>query len=396
MAKRQLEKPTTDKIKKDVFDLKSFKNNNGLNNIIKKKELTWIPFSQPFHDALKIPGMPRGFFTSFRGFSNTGKSTAMYEAVVGCQRIGDLAVIMDTESNWNWEHARNIGVEYNEIYDPETGAVIDYEGDFIFMSSEDLYQRYKTVDYSNGKVGTKALRKTIVIEDIARFMEDCLDMQEEGILPRDLCFLWDSVGSIDGFKSVMSKASNNQWNAGSLEAAFKSLINHRIPSSQMEGKEYTNTFGVVQKIWLDNENKKIKHKGGEAFFYAPRIIIHYGGIMSHSTSKLDAEVTKNGVKYTYKYGIETRVECEKNQVNGIEEKGKLASTPHGYWNPENLNEYKTLHKDFILSHLTKNYTDYNFNSDDEISLSKTEQTFSEEDLSENIIIKKKNEKTSED
>lgn len=366
-------------IEKKSFDLNSFKNKNGMDIKVKKKDITWIPLSDSFYEALKFPGIPRGYFTSFRGFSNTGKSTAMYEAVAGCQKIGDLAVIMETEGNWNWEHARNIGVQFEEIIDEETGEIVDYRGDFIFMSGDDLLQRYANFDYSNGKEGSKPLRGEPIIEDVARFMTELLDAQDAGDLPRDLCFLWDSVGSLNGFKSVMSKANNNQWNAGSQEAAFKALVNHRIPASQTEGKPYTNTFAVVQKIWLDNENKKVKHKGGESFFYSPRIIVHFGGIMSHATEKLSATITKDGVKMDYKFGITTRVECEKNQVNGIEEKGKISSTPHGYWNPDKIEEYKKEHKDYILAHLTKDYSDYNFSADD-ISIESEEGDFSSEDM----------------
>lgn len=367
-------------ISKKSFSLDKFKANNGMDVTVKEKELSWIPLSDSFHEAVKIPGIPRGYFTSFRGFSNTGKSTAIYEAVAGCQKIGDLAVIMETEGNWNWDHARNIGVEFEEVVDEETGEIIDYRGDFIFMSGDDLLQRYANFDYSNGSTKSKALRGEPIIEDVARFITELLDAQDAGDLPRDLCFLWDSVGSLNGFKSVMSKANNNQWNAGSQEAAFKALVNHRIPASRKEGKEYTNTFAVVQKIWLDNENKKVKHKGGESFFYSPRLIIHFGGIMSHATYSLGAQLTKNGVKYEYKYGIETKVECVKNQINGVEEKGKIASTPHGYWNPDKLGDYKKENRDFILSHLTKSYGDFEFN-DLEIELTKEEGDFDKEDLS---------------
>lgn len=350
MAKKAPKKP----VSKANFDLNNFKSNNGFDVSVKEKDLTWIPLSDSFHEALKIPGIPRGYMTSFRGYSNTGKSTAMYEAVVGCQKIGDLAVIIDTETNWNWEHARNIGIEFEEVVDEDTGEIIDYQGDFIFLSGEDLLNKYGKVDYSNGKEGTKYLRNEPVIEDIARVMTDLLDLQANGDLPRNLCFLWDSVGSINGFKSVMSKSNNNQWNAGSMETAFKSLVNHRIPASRREGKEFTNTFAVVQKIWLDNENKVIKHKGGEAFFFAPRIIVHFGGILTHSTVKLKA--TSGGE--TYQFGIETKVRCEKNQVNGVEEHGKLASTPHGYWNPDKIEEYKKEHKEYILQRLNSNYDDF--------------------------------------
>ena len=197
-------KPPKKPIGKKSFDLGKFKKNNGMDIVVKEKELTWVPLSDAFHEALKIPGLARGYFTSFRGYSNTGKSTAIYEAVAGAQKVGDLPVIMETEGNWSWEHARNIGVQFEEVVDEATGEVIDYEGDFIFMNGDDLMKRYQTVDYSNGKVGTKLLRFEPIIEDIARFMTELLDSQEEGDLDRDLCFLWDSVGSLNGFQSVLT------------------------------------------------------------------------------------------------------------------------------------------------------------------------------------------------
>lgn len=366
MAKKTPKKP----VSKGNFNINNFKNNNGFDITIKEKDLTWIPLSDAFHEALKLPGIPRGYFTSFRGYSNTGKSTAIYEAVVGAQQIGDLPVIIETEGNWSWEHAKNIGVQFEEVVDEETGEIIDYRGDFIFMNGDDLLQRYQCFDYSTGKEGTKPLRGEPIIEDVARLMTDLLDLQHNGDLPRNLCFLWDSVGSINGFKSVMSKSSNNQWNAGSMEAAFKSLVNHRIPASRREGKPFINTFAVVQKIWLDNENKVIKHKGGEAFFYSPRIIVHFGGVLSHSTVKLKA--TSGGE--TYQFGVETKVKCEKNQVNGVEEHGKLASTPHGYWNPDKIEDYKKEHKEYILSRLNAAYEDF--------IIEKEETGFSKDDLAE--------------
>lgn len=364
-------KTTKSSINKKNFDLKSFKENNGFNSVVKEKELSWIPLSDSFHEALKIPGLARGYFTSFRGFSNTGKSTAIYEAVAGCQKIGDLAVIIETEGNWSWEHAKNIGVEFNEIADETTGEIVDYEGDFIFLSGDDLYQRYSCFDYSNGKEGKKELRGSPIIEDVGHVISDLLDLQSKGELDRNLCFLWDSVGSLKSFKSVTSKSSNNQWDAGAMEATFKDLINHRIPSSRREGKKYINTFGVVQKIWMDNENKVIKHKGGEAFFYAPRIIVHFGGILTHSTRKLKATAGGND----YQFGVETKVRCEKNQVNGVEQQGKIASTPHGYWNPDKIESYKKEHRDFILKHLNTDLSDF--------EIVKEDGEFSKDDLNEN-------------
>ena len=67
-------------------------------------------------------------------------------------------------------------------------------------------------------MGTKPLRYEPVVEDISTHMHYILDKQQEGVLPRDVAFFWDSVGSINCFKGATSKTTNNQssnfcWNS---------------------------------------------------------------------------------------------------------------------------------------------------------------------------------------
>lgn len=360
-------KPAKQTIVKKEFNLDAFKETEGLDFNITEKELSWIPLSDAFHEALKIPGIPIGYFTSFRGYSNTGKSTAIYEGIAGCQKIGVLPIIYETEGNWNWEHAKNIGVQFEEVVDEETGE-INYKGDFIFIQGPDLLRMYANYDHQHSKMGTKPLRYEPVVEDVSYHMHTIMDAQQEGKLPRSVAFFWDSVGSLNCFKGATSKTTNNQWTAGALATCFKSLINYRIPASRRADCEHSATFSVVQQIWLDNENKVIKHKGGEAFFYSPRLIIHFGGILTHSTEKLKA--TLNGEEF--QFGVQTRVRCEKNQVNGIEQKGEIASTPHGYWNPDKINDYKEQHKDFIKKALNTTLDDF--------KIEKEIQDFSREDM----------------
>lgn len=348
---------------KKIFDLDAFKKAKGLIRSTKEKELTWIPFSEAFQEQLGIPGIPRGYTTLARGFSNTGKSTGIYEAIVGCQKIGDLAIILDTEGNFSWEHAKNVGVQFEETTD-ENGEKT-YSGDFMFISNRALLDMYELYDYDEAKSKKEAVRHEPVIEDISRLTDEFLDMQEAEELPRNLCFLWDSIGSIDCFKAVKSKSKNNMWNAGALESAFKSILNFRIPDSRRSDYKYTNTFFAVQKIWLDNMNGSvIKHKGGEAFFYGARLIIHFGGIMTHGTKKLNAEITDKGNKMTYQYGIEAKIKAEKNQVNGIEKMGVLASTSHGYVNPDKLDDYKKEKREFILNKLNTEFGDITFTKEE--------------------------------
>jgi len=360
-------KPSKQPIEKKSFDPREYQKSKGLTRTSKPKDLTWVPLSEAFHDALGIPGVPRGYVTLVRGYSNTGKSTAIYEAIVGANKIGDLPVIIDTEGNFDWEHAKNIGVQYEEIFD-ENGEK-DYVGDFIYITNRKLLDLYENFEYDEGKEKSAPTRREPVIEDIGHLIDDMLDDQENGLLPRNLVFLWDSIGSVDCFRAVKSKTKNNMWNAGALESAFKSILNFRIPDSRRSDCEYTNTILAVQKIWFDNMNTVIKHKGGEGFFYGSRLIVHYGGILTHGTTKLNAEITDKGNKMTYQYGVEAKIKCEKNQVNGIEQMGKIASTSHGYWNPDKLSDYKTEHRGFILSKLNAEYGDINFTKEEVKELS---------------------------
>lgn len=365
-------------VSKQKFDINEFKKNKGLGGKTKEKDLTWVPLSPAFSEALNIPGVPRGYTSLFRGFSDTGKSTAIYEAIRGCQRsnTNDLPVIIDTESNFSWQHAKNIGVEFEEVADESTGEIIDYEGDFIYVTGEDLLRMYQYFHYKEGKDKQKPQRSIPVVEDVARFIGDLLDSQEEGELPRNLCFLWDSIGSMDCFDSAINKTSNNMWNAQALEREFKSLLNHRIPSSRKDDKEYTNTLCAVQKIWIDNTSAPqpiVKHKGGEGFYYGARLIVHMGGVVSHGVQTLKA-TTKGR---NYHFGVETKIKCDKNQVNGVTLEGKIASTPHGFVNPDKINDYKENYKEHILEQMN---LDSGQGSD--IGIEKEEKEFSAEDLKE--------------
>jgi hypothetical protein len=331
-------------IKKQEFDLTSFKTNSGLQSNVKDKDLEWIPLGEAFSDITKC-GIAKGYVTLLRGYSNTGKSTGMYEGIASCQKLGILPVIIDTEGNFNWEYARNVGVEFNEVTN-DNGEIINYDGFFIFMNTDLIEQKYGKYKHDEGKYGTTS-RGEGCIEDISMFINELLDQQIEEKLPYELCFFWDSIGSIDCYKAIMSKSRNNMWNANALEVSFKSILNNRIPNSRKEGKKYTNTFVGVQKIWYDGMNNVVRHKGGEAFFYGARMIFHYGGIIAHGTSKLTATLEGRN----YNFGTETKLGCIKNQVNGLTLEGKICSTPHGYWLPDKVDQYKKQNKDFLLKKL---------------------------------------------
>jgi len=341
MSNRRAGKEKPELQSKKIFSLDNYKKDKHLDEDIKDKPLEYIPLSHAFQESTGLPGIPKGSVTLFRGYSNTGKSTSILESIRGAQKSGVLPVIIDTENSFSWEHAKTMGVEYEEVWDDETGEVINYKGFFIYINNDYLINNF-------GKLRDKN-RDEAVVEDVASFIHHLLDEQKEGKLPYELCFLWDSIGTLDCEKGVVSKATNNMWTAGAIEQAFRSIINHRIPSSKKEGKEYTNTFAAVQKIWLDSMSGAgvVKHKGGEAFFYGARLIVHYGGVQSHGTSRIVATANKRD----YAFGIETKIEIIKNQINGISYKGSIISTPHGFILKDGLDEYKKENKDYLLSKL---------------------------------------------
>jgi len=328
-------------IGKKIFNLDEFKAGRKLDDGVKDKPLEFIQISPAFQKTLGV-SIPTGTVTILRGYSNTGKSTALISAAIGCQRQGILPIIIDTENGFKFEHAREMGFEYREDIDEETGEVGQPKGQFIYIDNDKLIR-----DYSKKKYGKD--RDVAVIEDVADCVNDYLALQTNGELPMPLCFLWDSVGTLDCNKSIESKSSNNQWNAGSIEQCFKSILNYRIPASRKEGKPYTNTFVVVNKIWLDAMQGAgvVKNKGGEAIYYAARLIVHFGGIQSHATKKLVAKA--NGKDYIY--GTQTKVSIDKNHVTGTSYKGELVSTAHGFIMPDDIELYKKENKAFILSKL---------------------------------------------
>ena len=153
--KKSLSEAVSSEIKAS-FNLDSFKNKKGLSSKAKFKEQTWIPLSDAYQEITSVPGIPQGHIVLLRGHSDTGKTTAMIEAAVSAQKRGVLPVFIITEMKWNWEHAVQMGLEVNEVVDEETGEVLDYNGNFIYVDRETINS----------------------IEDVAGFILDLLDEQK--------------------------------------------------------------------------------------------------------------------------------------------------------------------------------------------------------------------------
>jgi len=367
IKKKTFTRPSTDDIRellgltietpKEPIKMSELKASNA------EKETEFIVLPQAFENALKLPGIPKGYLTIATGWSNTGKSTIKNCLIAACQREGILAVVYETEGNFDWKYAIDCGVEaepiYGEILDEETGeikqGIITHKAkDVIYYDSTVLADKFGDIDYAAGKRISKK-RKQAVLEDIAYSINEILDMQEEGKIKQPICFIWDSIGSIQSFKSYTSKSGNNMFDAGAIAQSFNNIINNRIPSSRKISEPYTNTFFCVNKIWNDSMNSmggvpSIELKGGKTMFYGARLILHMGGVAKAATKTLKA--TAKGENFNY--GIITKIKVTKNQLPvpyNVTYEGTLACVHNGIISEEDVERYKKENIKHILGQL---------------------------------------------
>lgn len=352
--------------KKEVksFSVKDFKKDFLGEKVSKTadKELEWLIMPSAFQEAVKLPGIPMGRTTMVRGWSDTGKSTLKNLAIAAAMRQGVLPVIFETEGNFDFQYAKDCGMDiepiYGEIEDEETGEVrdgiVDWEGNYVLFTPTKMCDFCGKMDYSTGKEVSKQ-RRVAVIEDIGYIINTFLDKQDNGELPMPLLFIWDSVGSIQSWKSYTSKVGNNMFDAGAINTVFKPIF-ARISTSKEVGSPYTNTMFVVNKIWQDNANSvggavAIKNSGGEAFQYGVRLQIHVGGVAKAGTKKLKA--TLKGEEY--QYGTVTKIAVYKNQLPtpyNITYSGTMCCVHNGIVSEDELNDYKKTQIPVIIERMT--------------------------------------------
>lgn len=326
------------------------------------KEMEWIIMPKAYQEALKLPGIPMGRTTMIRGRSDTGKSTLKNCAIASAMKQGILPVIFETEGNFDFQYAKDCGMPIEPVYemvehlDEETGEVtrqreiVDWEGDYFLFTNKKICEFCGDMDYSDGKKKSKK-RGTPVIEDIGYIISTFLEQQENGDLPMPLFFVWDSVGSIQSWKSYTSKAGNNMFDAGAISTVFTPLFS-RISSSKEVGMPYTNTLMVVNKIWTDNANSTggavaVANKGGETFQYGMRLGIHVGGIARAGTKKLKATLKGD----EYQYGNITKISVFKNQLPtpyNVTYSGTMCCVHNGIITEGDIDSYKKAHLPLIL------------------------------------------------
>lgn len=361
------------------------------------KPIEWLIMPKAFQDALKLPGFPQGYVSTLVGWPNTGKSTLINHAIVAAQRQGLIPIIYDTENNFDFNYAIDMGMDASPVYgdvdteviDPETGDVrivtenkiVEYVGNFFYFNNEILKDRYGDIDYSTGKRTAKKRNKA-VIEDMVYSINEFLELQSNGDIEQGLVFLWDSVGTIGGLKAYNSKIGNPMFDAGTISAAFQDIMDTSIPSSRKVSSPYTNTMVIVNKPWQDSMTNPVgppslELKGGKSITFRSRLILLLGGQLKAGIKRLTA--TSKG--FDYNYAVQTKVQVLKNQLPSpynVTYKGEFICTDIGIigTDKEDIDAYKKQRMPVILERLSNmakdNGREINFN-DTDVSFEENEE-----------------------
>jgi hypothetical protein len=298
--------------KKDFTDIKK-----KFSTSAKYKPQRFFNLGSEFLDAVGVPGPAIGHINMYLGHSDTGKTTALVKTAVDAQKNGILPVFIITEQKWSFEHARLMGFECEEVVDEQTGEV-DWEGFFLFNNSFQY------------------------IEQITDYINELLDAQEKGELEYDLCFMWDSVGSIP-CKMTYEGKGGKMHTAAVLADKIGMGINQRISGSRKSEFKYENTLIIVNQPWVslpDNpySQPKIMSKGGNAVWLNSSLVFLFGNQKDAGTSKITATKDKRSIKFA----IRSKVSVLKNHINGLGyDDGKIIVTPHGFIAGKDTTEEKS-------------------------------------------------------
>lgn len=258
-----------------------------------------------FLDACGIPGPAMGHLNMFLGHTDTGKTCALIKTATDAQKKNILSVFLITEQKWTFDHAKLMGFQCEKVIKEDGNS--DWEGFFLFNNQFDY------------------------IEQITDYINSLLDAQDKGELDYDLCFLWDSVGSIPCHMTYDGKGGK-MVNASVLSDKIGMGLNQRITGSRRYDKKYTNTLIIINQPWVQiAENAfsqpKIRAKGGEAIWLNSTLVFLFGNQKEAGTTKISITKEKRKVKIANR----TKISVMKNHVNGLGyEDGRILITIHGF------------------------------------------------------------------
>jgi|ERR1035437_180267 hypothetical protein len=311
------EKPTVKKqvkVKgKTTFSLEDYKKDKGVADGAKMKPESWLRMSPAFQQVTGLKGAIVGGINIVHGKSDTSKSTFALELAKFAQEDGTLVCWLITEKKWSRQRCVDMGVDLDK-------CIVNSDINFI--------------------------------EEGCDFIEELLKDQEEGRLPHDILFIWDSIGATPS-KREWESAEEGESGKGMMVTAkvlrerISRRIFHKINNTKKETYPYNATLFVVNQSYIvppafAGGQPKLVPTGGDALTYSASLVFRFGGVTSASSK---VKCVKNSVQLAFASKI--AVVVEKNHVSEICSEGKLCSGKDGFFldTKEAIEAYKKEHRD---------------------------------------------------
>jgi hypothetical protein len=293
----------------------------------------YFDLGDAFLDACGIPGPAMGHLNMLLGHSDTGKTVALIKTAIDAQRKNILPVFLITEQKWTFEHAKLLGFQCEKVV-KEDGS-FNWDGFFLFNNHFDY------------------------VEQITDYITSLLDAQDKGEIDYDLCFLWDSVGSVP-CKMTFDGKGGKQATASVLSDKIGMGLNQRITGSRRSDRKYTNTMIMSNQAWVELPDgpfgqPRIMAKGGNAVWLNSTFVFLFGNQKGAGITKIS--ITKDGRKI--KIATRTKISVMKNHLTGLGyEDGKILITAHDFMKAKNeaeekksIEEYKKIAGEYISEKL---------------------------------------------
>lgn len=276
----------------------------------------WLPMSEAFQNATKLPGLPVGNITHVYGKPDAGKSTMIMEGIVNAQQNGILPILILTEHKF----------DFNRISewmggDPDAMLVLHAESleeiyGYIEKILRDLEQGQIVIEAENGK-------------DLAIPLEG-----------QD-CFIFvDSIGNTMADSELEYEVTEVDKSMGKAAKTIKTLTKR------------------VNRLL-----SKVRSKCGILFVnqsymsmpsYGPSVETPYGGDGIPYSCVLNIRLRRIAdLKMTYKgeeavIGAETKLEVKKNHITHLKPISKILVTAEGFMSGEKqiVEDYKKRIKEF--------------------------------------------------
>jgi len=287
-------------------DLAQVHDINDLGKIVVNK---YIPMSKAFQEALEIPGIPMGVISCIYGKPDTGKTTQLMEAIVGCQKAEVIPILILTEHKFAYDRLVQMGGDPTQMIVVPVDS-IEKGYDVIIKMLRDLQNNKLKFEDKEGN-------------------EQTIDMTDLSCL-----FLWDSIGNV--MSNAEMEAETENWDKGMMKTAKALRVLTRKVNALLNRVREKAAILFLNQSYMQTAPNGIQTEiptGGDAIPYSSALVIR-----TRKRKRLEAQIKGKDCDI----GLETILEVTKNHITNRKLTSSVFTVAKGTIpaTKEALDEYK--------------------------------------------------------